>query len=69
MNGANMNCMVAYKKVIHPPYKEALLKSSVCNKPFINCGMTGMIMPRPTISITNVRNMNPTAAFFVFAIK
>jgi hypothetical protein len=69
MNGANKNCMVAYKNVIQPPYKEALLKSLVCSKPFINCGTTGMMMPSPTISMTSVKKMNPTAAFFVFAIK
>jgi hypothetical protein len=28
-----------------------------------------MIIPSPTISITNVKKINPTAAFFVFAIK
>ena len=36
IKGAKRNCMLAYKKVIQPPYKAALLKSWVCNKPSIN---------------------------------
>jgi hypothetical protein len=27
------------------------------------------MMPSPTISMTSVKKINPTAAFFVFAIK
>lgn len=53
---------MANAKVSHPPQREASLRL-----PCINCsislGMTGIMMPKPMVSTSNVMKIKPSAAF------
>jgi hypothetical protein len=60
--------MEAYANISQLPYFEAVLIST-CFNWVIKVGVTGIIIPKPIISISKVINIKPTAAFLLMGIK
>jgi hypothetical protein len=60
MIGAQKNCMPAYANAIQPPQRAASLIVPPVRW-VMSLGMTGMMMPRPATSMSNVTRMNHKA--------